>query len=98
MIFFFTTGWPKGNTFPNTLYESELCRDPLNIISISELRVQNGDDKKPWYMRETGDLPSLAMQSRTDSGIGEELWRTSRSQFRPKTGPGGLGEKNQKSQ
>ena len=40
-----------------------------------DLKLHDGfGDKKPWYMRDLGDLPSLAFQSRTDSGIGEEMW------------------------
>ena len=49
------------------------------------------EDKRPWYMREPrGDPPSLALQSRTDSGIGDELWRTSRGAATPTSSSFGM--------
>ena len=57
-----------------------------------DLAVHNGpDDKKPWFMREPRDLPSLALQSRTDSGIGDELWRSPRHQPRHNSGSSSFG-------
>ena len=49
------------------------------------------EDKRLWYMREPrGDPPSLALQSRTDSGIGDELWRTSRGAATPTSSSFGM--------
>ena len=48
--------------------------DPHNISNHWVQRCV--DEKKPWYMRESDHLlPSSAMQSRNDSGIGEEMWQ-----------------------
>ena len=60
---------------PRSMFPS-LSRDP--------------EDKRPWYMREPRDPPSLALQSRTDSGIGDELWRTSRGAATPTSSSFGM--------
>ena len=51
------------------------------------------EDRRPWYMREPRDLPGLRglpSQSRTDSGIGDELWRSSRGAATPTSSSFGM--------
>jgi len=53
-------------------------RQNQNINDDIDLKVchQKGD-KKPWFMKESIDLHSLPLlSSRTDSGIGDEMWKT----------------------
>ena len=53
-------------------------RQTQNINDDIDLRVchQKGD-KKPWFMKESIELHSLPhLSSRTDSGIGDEMWKT----------------------
>lgn len=53
-------------------------RQNQNINDDIDLRVchQKGD-KKPWFMKESIELHSLPhLSSRTDSGIGDEMWKT----------------------
>jgi len=55
-------------------------RQNQNINDDIDLKVcHQKSDKKPWLMKESIDLHSLPLlSSRTDSGIGDEIWKTPR--------------------
>jgi len=73
-----STGTTDTKQRPHSMFNAFHYPDRQNTNDDIDLKVchQKGD-KKPWYMKESIDLPSLPLlSSRTDSGIGDEMWKT----------------------
>lgn len=75
-----STGTNDIRQRPHSMFNVLQYRDRhnQNINDDIDLKVchQKGD-KKPWFMKESIDLHSLPhLSSRTDSGIGDEMWKT----------------------
>jgi len=73
-----STGTSDIRQRPKSMFNAFHYPDRQTVNDDIDLKVchQKGD-KKPWYMKESIDLHSLPLlSSRTDSGIGEDMWKT----------------------